>query len=55
MPGTELFVVPLTNSNALTAEEYKNVRYKFLKTMANVEIISIKRIQNRALWTVYNA
>lgn len=49
----ELIVQELKANDPLTAEEYKNVSYKFLKTMANVEIVSIKRIQNRAMWDAY--
>ena len=54
MAGRELLVQELLSDDALTAEEYNNVSAKFLRTMANVEIISIKRIQNRSLWDAYN-
>lgn len=54
MGDQELLVQDLLPSDALTMEEYKSVSHKFLKTMSNVEIVSIKRVQNRALWDAYN-
>ncbi|KAL8591213.1 hypothetical protein ACOMHN_019189 [Nucella lapillus] len=54
MEGKELVVQELRSNDALTCEEYNSVKQKFLRTMANVEIVSIKRIQNRSLWDVYN-
>ena len=55
MKGQELVVLELKQDDALMAEEYNNVSNRFLCSMANVEITSIKRIQNRSLWKVYQA
>ena len=55
MKGQELVVLELKQDDALMAEEYNNVSNRFLRSMANVEITSIKRIQNRSLWKVYQA
>ncbi|KAK7486057.1 hypothetical protein BaRGS_00022666, partial [Batillaria attramentaria] len=54
MEGRELVIQELLANDALTVEEYNNVSHKFLRSMANVEIVSIKRVQNRSLWDVYN-
>ena len=54
MKGQELVVLELKQDDALTAEEYNNVSKRFLRSMANVEITSIKRIQNRSLWDAYH-
>jgi hypothetical protein len=54
MKGDNLVVEELLENNPLTAEEYKSVTHKFTSSMANVEIVSIHRIQNRALWAAYN-
>ncbi|KAK7093850.1 E3 ubiquitin-protein ligase MIB2-like [Littorina saxatilis] len=54
MKGRELIVQELLSNDPLTAEEYFNVKHKFLRTMANVEVLSIKRIQNRSLWDAYH-
>lgn len=54
MKGQNLWVQELLLNDVLTAEEYKRVSAKFVSTMANVEILSIKRIQNQALWAAYN-
>nr|KAG5698960.1 hypothetical protein BaRGS_024881 [Batillaria attramentaria] len=52
MEGRELVIQELLANDALTVEEYNNVSHKFLRSMANVEIVSIKRVQNRTKRTM---
>jgi Poly(ADP-ribose) polymerase catalytic domain len=50
-----MYYVPMVKINlSVSSPEYRNVARYFAKTAANHEILSVSRIQNRKLWSLYD-